>query len=155
MKLLKPSGGENLQSGFTLIEMLIVIGIFLIIFSVGFPIGLDFYLDYQFESEFNLLNSSLQYARNLAMVNHNESDHGLYLDNQNFVIFQGSSFASRVSSQDKTYPRTSVVAITGPSELIFSALSGETASSTYTLNDGRKTRNLYVNSEGLIYEPSY
>ncbi len=148
MKLLKTSAAVN---GFTLIEALISLGILAIIFAVGAPIALDFYLNYQLASEANLLTSALQQARNLSMINHNESNHGLYVDAENFVIFQGSNFASRVQNQDKIFPRAQLISITGPSELIFTALSGQTASTTYNLSDGRKNKDVYVNAEGLTY----
>lgn len=148
MKLHKISAADR---GFTLIEILIVLGILGIIFFVGWPIGLDFYLDYQLDSETDLLTAILEQARNLSMVNHNESDHGLYVNDKNFIVFQGSTFTSRVSSEDKIFPRVQAINVTGPAELVFAALSGTTASTTYNLSDGRKNRNVYVNAEGLIY----
>lgn len=153
MKLPVASAGDK-KAGFTLIEVLIVLGILLIIFSVGGPISFNFYLDYQLDAENNLLLSILRHARNLSMVNHNESDHGLYIKTDEFVIFQGASYATRVASQDRGFPRAAVIAATGPAEIIFSSLSGAaSASSTYSLNDGRRTRDIFVNSEGLVYEP--
>lgn len=151
MKLLRISDGDRSDQGFTLLEALMVIGILALILAVGGPIALDFYLDYQLSSEIQLLTSVLQQARNLSMINHNESDHGVYIDTTKFTIFQGSSFASRDQSQDKTFPRAQAISVSGPGELIFTALSGQTASSTYTLGDGRKNKNVYVNAEGLVY----
>lgn len=148
MKLPKTSAAVK---GFTLIEVVISLAILAIIFAVGSPITLDFYLDYQLEAETSLLTSALQQTRNLSMINHNESNHGLYVDADNFVIFQGVSFASRVQNQDKIFPRARLITISGPGELIFTALSGQTASTTYNLSDGRKNKNVYVNAEGLTY----
>lgn len=148
MKLLKTSAAVN---GFTLIELLIVMGVLALLAAVGVPIGLDFYLDYQLDSETSLLVSVLQQARNLAMINRNESNHGVYLASEDFIIFQGATFAGRVVAQDRFFPRAYSISVTSPTELVFAALSGQTASSTYSLSDGRKTRNVYVNEEGLIY----
>lgn len=150
MKLPKISAADK-KAGFTVLELLIVMVILAIIFGAGTPIALNFYLDYQLDSEYELLTSLLQQSRNLSMINHNESDHGLYLDSKNFVIFQGSSFATRVQSQDRPFPRSASITVSGPSELLFAALSGATASTTYTLSDGRKSRDVYVNPEGLVY----
>ena len=139
--------------GFTIFELLIVFGIFAILAAIGVPIGLNFYLSYQFDAEYELLISLLQNARNLAMVNRNESDHGLFLDTDEFVIFQGSSYSSRVASGDRSFPRASNISIGGLSEIVFSALSGNaSASTTYSLSDGTIIRDLYINSEGLVYE---
>lgn len=134
-----------------MIELLVVMGIFGILFSIGAPVGWDFYLNYQLDSETQLLTSVLQYARNLSLVNYNEADHGIYVSSANLVIFQGSSYAGRTASQDKTFPRVSAITISGATELVFSNLSGQTASTTFSITDGRKTKYVYVNPEGLVY----
>lgn len=141
----------RLVTGFTLVEILVAIGIMTLILGTVSPIGFNFYFDYQLESETRLLGTLLQQTRNLAMVNYNESDHGLYFDSANFIIFQGASFASRVTSKDKTFPRAQSISLSGPSEIVFTALSGQTASTTYALSNSRKNREVYVNAEGLVY----
>lgn len=151
MKLHEASGDS--QSAFTLIEMLVAIAIMTIIFALVGPIAYNFYFDYQFDSDYGLLNSVLRYARNLSMVNHNEADHGLYITSSNFVVFQGASYAARDASQDKSFPRSASIVVAGPTELLFTALSGRTASSTYTVSFAGKSRDIYVNLEGLVYEP--
>ncbi len=132
-----------------------VVAILAIILASGLPTAFNFYLDYQFDSEYDVTVSALRLARNLSMVNYNESNHGVYVGDEEFIIFQGSSYAAREASADRSYPRASVITISGPSELVFSALSGQTASTTYVVSDGRKSRDVYVNTEGLVYEPNY
>ena len=133
-------------------ELMMAIGIFVLIVGLSVPVGLNFYLSYQFDSESDLLTALLRQARNLSMVNHNESDHGLYITASQFTVFEGASYAARNQASDKQFPRDGAIAITGPTETIFAALSGQTASSTFNLNDGRKSRDIFVNPEGLIYE---
>lgn len=135
-----------------MIEVLIVIGILAILFSLGIPIARNFYLDYQFDGEIQLLSSLLRHARNLSMVNYNQSGHGLYVGPTDFVVFQGTSYASRVVAQDRIFPRNTGVAVIGPVELVFAALSGQSASSTYTLSVIGKSREIFMNPEGLVYE---
>ncbi len=142
--------------GITLIEVLLVIGILAVIFSAGAPVAYNFYYQSQFESEYSLLYSVLEQARGLAMINRNESDHGVYVNSENLVVFQGSSFAARNADQDRSFPRSEGITINGPAEVVFAALSGTTASSTYTVTDnGLRSRDVYLNSEGLVYEPNY
>jgi len=145
------------NNGFTIFEIIIVFGILAIIFALGLPIAGNFYLDYQFDGEISLIAALLRHTRNLSMVNHNEAAHGLYFDASNFVVFQGASYASRVIAQDRIFSRNTGVTIVGPSELIFSALSGQTSSTTYTLSvglpgQGGKSWEIFVNPEGLVYE---
>lgn len=152
MNLLRVSAVNQLQSnqGFALIEILLAIGIFILLAAIVAPVGLDFYLNYQLVSETRLLTSVLSQARNLAMVNYNQSSHGVYIGSDNFVLFQGGSYASREVSQDRAFPRATAVGVTGPGELVFAALSGRTASTTLTMSDSRKTNIIYINEEGTI-----
>lgn len=153
MKLLPVSGAATNHAGLTVVELLMVIGIIAVIFAAGVPVGLNFYLDYQLDSEYNLLASLLRSARNLSMTNYNEADHGVYIGSGGIVVFQGTTYATRTASKDKTYPRNSVITIAGATEVDFTALSGASASTTITISDNRnKSWTVYVNPEGLIYE---
>lgn len=136
--------------GFTLIEIVVAMTILILMFALGAPVVFNFYLDYQLSSEEKILTALLAYTRNFVMSNINQSDHGLYLDAADFIVFQGSSYALRDPSQDKKFPRSSGVNISGLTELTFGALSGRVASSTFTLDDGRKTKYIYLNEEGRI-----
>lgn len=136
--------------GFGLIEIIFTVAITAILLAMGLPVGLDFYNQYQFDSEVKLAVAVLESARNLAMVNYNESAHGVYIGASDFIIFQGPSFASRNPAQDKNFPRNSAISVSGTSEIVFSALAGQAASSTFTVANNQRTVNLYVNPEGTI-----
>jgi len=139
------------SGGFTLVEFLVTIGVLTVLFGIAGAIGFNFYMSYQIDSEARLLNSLLQEARNLAMTNNYESDQGVHIDNEEYILFRGTTFASRDQSKDKSFPRTPEISLVGPSELVFTALSGQTASSTYTLTRENINRYVYVNAEGLVY----
>ena len=132
-------------------EVMLSVFILALIFAIGLPVVANFYRDYQFDSEYELLFSLLEQARNQAMVNYNEAVHGLSINSVNYVLFQGASFAARDATQDKSFPRNTAITISGPTELVFTALDGSVASSTLTLSHTQKSRDLYLNSEGLVY----
>lgn len=155
MRLHRRWVSSNPFSGLSLIEILIVLAIIMILLAAGVPVAYNFYYQAVFESEYNLLFSALQQARTLAMANRNESAHGLYIESETFIVFQGSSFAARTASQDREFPRATQVSITGGPEIVFSALSGETSSTTLSLSNGTQSRDVFVNTEGLVYEPNY
>ena len=136
--------------GFTIFEILIGMGILAVIFAIGLPISWNFYINYQFDSEVDTFVSVLEQARNSAMVNRNESPHGVYADANQFVIFQGVNYTGRDVSQDKIFPRSGNVNLNGPSEIVFSALSGQVSSTTYSFSRAQRSSNVYVNSEGAI-----
>ncbi len=150
MELHRPLATYANERGFTLLEIAIVMGIMAIILAIGIPISWNFYLDYELVYEQRTLNSLLGYARNLSMVNTNEAIHGVYINNSNFVVFEGDSYAARDVNADKPFPRSSAISIAGPNEQRFLPLSGQTSSSTFSVSNGRKTFTTYVNSEGRI-----
>jgi len=84
------------------------------------------------------------------MINLNQLPHGIYRDNDNFVIFEGNSFAARNQSQDQNFPRAKTISVAGPNEIIFNSLSGQADSSAFVFNNGIKSFNIYVNQEGQI-----
>jgi len=131
---------NSAAKGFTIIEIVLVMGILVLIFAMGVPVAVSFYLDYQLTSETRILVAVLSRARNFALVNYNESNQGVRIDAQNFVIFP----------LNHEFPRAQAINVSGPTELVFEALSGRTTSSTFTLNDGRKNKFIYVNEEGRI-----
>lgn len=139
------------MKGFTLIEMLIVIGIMAIIASAGIPVVLNLYRDYRMNSEVRLLSSVLERARDKAMNNFNGSAHGVFIGSDNYVIFEGDDYETRNTSQDLIVPRAGAIAISGASELVFEQLSGRTSSTTLILNDGINQNFIYINEEGKIH----
>lgn len=120
-----------------------------IILVLGIPTW-GFYQRYQLNSEEQLLKTVLAQARNYSMINRNESKHGLYIDQNNFTVFQGDSYAVRSISQDRVFPRAGGIMMTGPIELVFESLSGRTASSTFLVSNANASSTIYVNSEGTI-----
>ncbi len=140
------------QKGFTIAEVLITLAILSVLFSIGLPVGWDFYTTYQFDSETQTFVAALEQARSAALVNRNQSAHGVYFDTNDFIVFQGSSFATRNVTFDKKMPRNSIITISGSNEIVFTSLSAETASSTYNFAFNTKNRTIYVTTQGgIIY----
>lgn len=138
------------QKGFTILELMLVVGMLIVIFSLGFPIAFDFYKNYQLRAEGDKFISLLETTRNSSMINLNQLPHGIYRDNDNFIIFEGNSFAARNQSQDQNFPRAKTISVAGPNEIIFNSLSGQADSSAFVFNNGIKSFNVYVNQEGQI-----
>ncbi|MDP3901795.1 MAG: prepilin-type N-terminal cleavage/methylation domain-containing protein [bacterium] len=139
------------RRGITLLELIVVLGLLAIIFMIGLPTGIDFYNTYQFRAEINTVASLLEQARSKALTNNNESNWGFYIDYENFVIFEGDSYAERDVAEDRIFDRADTVNISGPGELVFEQLSGRVASSTLTISDYRRSVNIFINSEGAVW----
>jgi prepilin-type N-terminal cleavage/methylation domain-containing protein len=117
----------GLQTGFTLVEILVVIGIFTLIMSLGLFLSMDFYRTFSFNYERNLLVASLQAARSRALANINESPHGLHFDSSGYIIFEGASF-NPADPKNQNVPTSYKISVSGPNDIIFSQLSADVGS---------------------------
>lgn len=138
-------------AGFTIIEILIVIGLLTGIFAMGVVTGTDTYQRYIFRAELEKTAALLQKARSSAMANVGESSHGVYFDNvsSNIILFRGTSYATS-SPYNLKVEKSKVVSISGPSAVIFTPLSGTSTAGIITLSDGIRNSLITVNNEGQI-----
>ncbi|KKR55704.1 MAG: hypothetical protein UT92_C0001G0047 [Candidatus Curtissbacteria bacterium GW2011_GWA1_40_24] len=144
---------SNSKNGFTIIEITIVIAIMAAIFGFTAVFGMSFYRQYSFFSEKNNLVAILRKARSRAMSNINQSAHGIYIGSSQYVLFQGSSYASRDSQFDQIFDKSKAVSASGLNEAVFSPSRGDSsASGTIILTDinAGRTRAIEINYEGRI-----
>lgn len=140
----------NRAHGFTLIEIMIAMGIASILFAISLPITFEFYQNYQIASERDTVLSLLREARSQAMINLGNTNHGLYISPTAYTVFQGTSYATRSTALDQTHPRTKAITITGSTEIIFNARSGQTSASIISFSYGTHIYKINVNSEGMV-----
>jgi type II secretory pathway pseudopilin PulG len=146
-------------AGFTLIEIVIVIGIFLLIVSVSLFMSMDIFRGTSRGSERDVIISLIEKARGQAMNNLNRTSHGFCYDAValTYTVFQGDSCAT--ATVIESFPAGGPFTITEispapailPKGIIFSQLSGtSTWSGTMTLTQAGKTVNISINDEGMI-----
>jgi len=140
------------NSGFTILEIMITSILITSIAALGLAVGFDVYRSSTLSAERDLLVSAMQKARNLAMDNVGESDHGLYIENDKHTIFQGSSYATRDEQYDLVIVNSPRFTSSGTVEFVFEELSGDgiKAGTTYLTDESGVTRSISVNSEGRI-----
>jgi type II secretory pathway pseudopilin PulG len=148
-----------MRSGFTLIEILVAFGV--VVFLAALTLSFD-PLSYQrnmLSGEEDTLITLLQTARMEAMTNVDHVPHGVafypYDHPNSYVLFEGSSYATRVVSADDVVDGSSAVTftITAPSEIVFDQLSGDASyegSFGVENADGTDTKTISVNHEGQI-----
>ncbi len=136
---------------FTLIEVVIVAAIFAILITLGLPVGLDAYRNYLLTSETRNLLSILRRAENHAFSNAHASPHGVAIEEDRFILFQGTSYASRTAAYDEEYLKSGAVTASGTTEIVFSQLSAKpNASATIVLSNELRSQTITINDEGTI-----
>ncbi|OGF26840.1 hypothetical protein A2303_01785 [Candidatus Falkowbacteria bacterium RIFOXYB2_FULL_47_14] len=148
------------MKGFTLIELFIVIGIFVVLASVAMPVYGGWLSAAQLDAAIAETRSGLRQARTLGIAGKNDSAHGIYFSidpagADAFVLYQGSTYAARETGYDleTALPGSLEIGFDGGAEINFSKGSGEPdAAGTITITHGGsgETAQIVVNGLGII-----
>lgn len=147
------------QTGFTLIEILVVVGMTVMIMSFGLFFDLDSFRQHSFQADRDTLISLLQHARSRAVSNIcygatciDGKPHGVRIENEQYIVFQGSSYALRDQAFDTILEANEGIGHSGLEEVVFSQLTGEATSGDIILSDSMTTRTstISISTEGQI-----
>lgn len=155
---------KKYKRGFTLIEILIVVGIMTLLGGVTLIVSMDNYHAYAFRAERDTLVSLLQKARSQSMSNiclptngscTNGKAHGVYVSAGQYTVFQGQSYGARDGAVDEIYlvrgvdvkPKSGSL-----TEVVFAQLSGDVLVPGYIslLNSDGHVSTTTITSEGTI-----
>lgn len=138
------------EAGFSLIEILVVTAIITVLAGIGLIVGLDSYRGYSYRSERNVAVHVLQKARSRAMNNMFETAHGIHFGSSEYVLFRGNAYNPSASTNE-SIPKNPAVTITGPADIVFRQLSGDSNfTGDITITDGVRTNIISTNGEGRI-----
>jgi len=134
------------KTGFSLVELILVIGILMIIATTASVFNSRWYLQNNLEASKNILVSSLRKAQGYAIAKKNNLTWGVCLTGTTIRMF-GGSCASPTTKDDYLLPVG--VSTSGLSTVTFSSLRGEpnTAQNINITGNGQ-TFNLIINSAG-------
>lgn len=144
--------GYKKNQGFVLIELVLVIAIIAVLAGITVPLAQTLQTKNDLELTANGLARTLGRARTLAQAVASDTLWGIYIGTSTYTLFQGTSYATRVTSSDELLDIPPDVSATGTVEFVFSKLYGElTTSSVVTLttptNDSRILR---INVKGVV-----
>jgi Tfp pilus assembly protein FimT len=148
---------KNRSSGFTLLEILIVIAMSMLVGGFALFVSMETFRGSTFHSDRNLLVATLQRARAQAVNNvcigvcTDGKPHGVHIQSDTYVLFQGSSYSA--SDPLNAVFESSVTTIKTPAtlDIVFSQLSGATSAATVTLSDAAgRSSVITINAEGQI-----
>jgi prepilin-type N-terminal cleavage/methylation domain-containing protein len=138
------------QKGFTLIEILVVVALFVLLVAVSVIIAFDSINRSSVHGERDLIVLMLTGARTRALANVNQAKQGVYINNSTITLFEGDSYGSGTNKRVTT--RSSGVLVSpNPSEVVFDRVSGKIPSNvSITLTSEGKSAVIDINTEGRI-----
>lgn len=108
--------------GFTLIEVVLSIGIVILIFSLVVPTGVSFYRNQQLESAAKKIVQTLRQAQQKAWAQADDN-FGVYLTTGKIILFQGDDYSVRENEEETDILED--ISFSGVSEIVFSKDQGE------------------------------
>ncbi|MBI2356804.1 hypothetical protein HYV12_02010 [Candidatus Dojkabacteria bacterium] len=138
--------------GFSLLEVLMTMGILLMITIVVFPIAINKANKAKLDSYAEQLSADI-YFQQQRSANRNLAE-GIRLQANGYSLFDGASYSTATEVESKSFPaniRMHTISLTSGSEILFS--QGEFKPTTYgtaIITDGTFSTRIYINAEGLI-----
>lgn len=140
------------QRGFTLVEMLLSVGIIAILTGLSVPVYATFAARNDLDLNHQSTAQALRRAQTYARAVEGDSQWGVSIQSNQTVLFKGASYATRDAGFDETTSfGPGVTSTTG--EIVFAKLSGApstTGGVTLTQTSTNDTRTVNLNAKGMV-----
>ncbi len=140
------------EKGFSLVELILVLGISALLLSVSDSIYKNFKKNNNLNIVVNGTVEALRYASSSALSNKGDSRWGVKINPTEVVIFKGDSYVNRDVSFKESISIQSDIKTSGINEIIFEKSTGVTLTPgiiTFT-NSNNEVKNLNINAKGTI-----
>lgn len=139
------------MKGFTLIELMVTIAIFLITVTAVIPIGFRLFSVQNLDNVTADIMVYLRQAQTQARYQKNDSSFGVYFSNNSLVLFQGDSYATRITQQDNSVSIPGSITVSGVTQIVFNKGTGNPSwTGTIVIQQQNNSRSIQINQQGLI-----
>jgi len=141
----------NKNRGFTLVEMVIVLGILALFLTLADSIYLQVRAKTNLKIGADSLVASLHLAQTNAQNGKAGAAWGVKIFSSSIVIFQGDAFATRITDSDQLIDLPNKVIASPETEFIFNRITGWPSSpGEIVLTNEMGNINLTINEKGII-----
>lgn len=150
---MKQYNNITIKSGFTLIELMLVIGLMGAIAAFSTPIYQNFQVKNDLDIAVSNISQSLYRAQALSRASSGDSAWGLKIQSGSIVVFRGTSYsAPRDTSHDEQTNLYNSITPSGDGEIVFDKLSGNiTTNKSITLTSTIGTvKSININTKGMV-----
>lgn len=144
---------KSCPRGFTLIEMLLAVGLIAVLTGIGAPIFARAQTKNDLDMTVAIWVNSLRRAQVLAQANLGDSQWGVKAQSGLITVFKGASFAARDVTYDEDFALPTTISFSGVIEVVMSKLSGypnTTGTTTIGSNVISDTAAIIINSRGTL-----
>lgn len=144
------------MKGFTLIELIVVIGIFTIVSALSVPFIQSFQTSSNLHTHANTIVRTLRRAQQQAIAGRDDSSWGVYFDSSNnqFLMFLGDDYATRDEDYDQEteYSNIFIIDTDFGNEIYFSIYSGQPSEAgTITISSpNNQSKVISIGSLGMV-----
>jgi prepilin-type N-terminal cleavage/methylation domain-containing protein len=151
------------KGGFTLMEILVVMGILVVVFLLSISVLSSLYKKTELDTAKDNIIALMKAAKNKTLASEQSAKYGIYFDTatdpDRYIFFQGLNYASRNIAFDEIYELPKTVEILSMSlggsndEIVFDRLDGNTGNYGNIVIRSLKTdstRTVYVYSSGEV-----
>ncbi len=138
--------------GFNLIELMLVVVLIGIITGIFLPTFSRLFYRNNLDSAYQKIKSELYRAQSFARASKNDSDWGVYFNNDEIILFAGTSYTNRDASLDQIEKINNQVNISGLSQIVFEKYSGLTLNpGQIIISHNEESLSIDINEKSLIY----
>jgi prepilin-type N-terminal cleavage/methylation domain-containing protein len=154
MKLLKICSGNPIcrERAFSLIEIIVTLALVGIITLCGIYLSSKYIAHQNILTERDMFISLVLTPQRIrALTNIDDAHHGVHIEKESFVLFEGEFFDT-YNESNIHIPRNTSIEIQTPSDIVFEKLSGNVISGvgTTTLTTATASTSVYINTWGRI-----
>lgn len=136
--------------GYTIFEIILVIGIMLVIASFVMPMSLRETKKNELNSYGRELESNIFYQQQLAYAGKASGNHGVHFQNNGYWLFEGETYETALHKDFFQFPRN-ISLNYNISDILFTRSSLKPHSiNSITLNNGLDSFVISINNEGMI-----
>lgn len=142
---------KKLSYGFSLVEVIIVLGIFSILISVSVSVYNSFKTHENLEITTTGVVEGIRHAQANSQSGKGDSMWGVEILTTSITIFKGGSYTGRDTSADQSFNFSAAVTASGLSEIIFTKITGSTSNiGTIVITNSFGAKNISINAKGNI-----
>jgi type II secretory pathway pseudopilin PulG len=143
------------SGGFSLIEIILAVGILLIIGAITTPIIMSMYNKQENQSVSDEIVTALKKAHSFAMLRKDDSAFGLKFDNENkkFIVFPGETYdeLNQDNLEGELYQSTvTLESDSGDNTILFAKGTGYTSSTTISVSLNNYLKTIFICENGLV-----